>query len=192
MLSVFLGSLGFICYFIYDVNSVTKKLRVFRTSFAAGSVLVLLGTIDMVIEGWKDVNLSDPNNLIWLFGAVMMFGLLIYTLFFALPFDSTYIDQSEQRRTYTEGVYALCRHPGVLWYSGMYLSIWGIMTSWKVFFSVMIYIGWNIVYIILQDKIIFPRTFTDYEEYKKITPFLIPDIKSVKRCIQTMKKGGRA
>ena len=43
----------------------------------------------------------------------------------------------------------------------------------------------NIGYVILQDIIIFPKQFVDYDEYKKIVPFLVPTIKSIRSCIRT-------
>ena len=42
------------------------------------------------------------------------FAALIYTLFFALPFDETYAKQNNGRYVCDRGVYALCRHPGIL------------------------------------------------------------------------------
>lgn len=191
MLSILLGSLGFIFYFVYDINSVTKKYRIFQVGFTLGSVLVALGTFSMVLEGWNSRNPKIYIRCVCWFVVIVMFGLLIYTLFFALPFNDTYVEQTSERKTYTEGVYALCRHPGVLWYAGMYIALIGIMCSKIAFIQGMIYILWNVVYVILQDISIFPKTFIDYGEYKKMTPFLIPNRKSIQRCIKTLKRGGQ-
>ena len=46
-------------------------------------------------------------------GALFFLGLLIYTLFFALPFEETYCEDNKLRAAYTEGMYGVCRHPGV-------------------------------------------------------------------------------
>ncbi len=60
-------------------------------------------------------------------------ALLIYTLFFALPFEETYCEENKLRAAYTEGVYGLCRHPGVLWFAGAYLlhvgNVWRMETG---------------------------------------------------------------
>lgn len=192
MFSIVIGSIGFLCYFVYDINSVTKKKQILQSGFTVGSVLVFLGTIWMLIDGWENRNQNVFICLVWSVLAIVMFILLIYTLFFALPFCTTYVEKSNERKAYTEGVYALCRHPGVLWYAGMYISFFLIECSLGMFFSVIIYIGWNLAYIVFQDKVIFPRTFTNYEEYKKTTPFLIPNKQSVRRCVYTLKKGGQA
>lgn len=192
MFSIILGSIGFLCYFVYDINSVTKKNQILQRGFTVGSSLVFLGTIRMLIDGWANRNQNVLICLLWSVFGIVMFILLIYTLFFALPFNTTYVEKSNEREAYTEGVYALCRHPGVLWYAGMYISFLLIVYSLEMLWCVMIYIGWNLAYIIFQDMIIFPKTFTNYEEYKKMTPFLIPNRQSLRRCIRTLKKGGQA
>ena len=45
----------------------------------------------------------------------------------------------------------------------------------------------NILYIVLQDKWTFIHTFSDYEDYRRETPFLIPRISDVVKCFGTMK-----
>ena len=68
----------------------------------------------------KHIENIKGSSILLLGIATIFFVLLIYTLFFALPFDKTYQNESEKRMAYTEGVYALCRHPGVLWFIGFY------------------------------------------------------------------------
>ena len=69
-------------------------------------------------------------------GAMCFLALLIYTLFFALPFEETYCEENRLRAAYTEGVYGLCRHPGVLWFAGAYFCMWGRwMETWDLFFT---------------------------------------------------------
>lgn len=41
----------------------------------------------------------------------------------------------------------------------------------------------DILYVVIQDMIIFPKQFADYDDYKKTTPFLIPTPGSVKRAL---------
>ena len=54
-------------------------------------------------------------------------------------------------------------------------------------------IFWNTVYICLQDRVIFPQTFSDYGKYRETTPFLFPDRESLGRCLRFFKgKGGRS
>lgn len=195
MIPLIIGSVGFLCYFTYDINSITKQNRFLQKGFLIGTFLVAAASVGMLVTGWKNINWE--SGLVWmclLFG-IMMFGLLIYTLFFALPFESTYVEENKQRLAYTEGVYALCRHPGVLWYGGMYLCMAGMIRTQQSVMQAVVFILWNIAYVILQDRIIFPRTFTNYGDYKRTAPFLFPNKRSMKRCLETgkfRKKGGRA
>ena len=95
------------------------------------------------------------------------------------------------RQAYTEGVYSLCRHPGVLWFAGLYLCMWGMTGNAHggVYFLGMI--GWNFLYIIFQDLWTFPRTFSDYCAYREKTPFLIPNWKSIQACVAYYVKDRR-
>ena len=127
----------------------------------------------------------------WMAGGVFFLYLLIYTLFFALPFDETYVKESRYRKAYTEGVYALCRHPGVLWFAGMYLFaalLWKSLEG-LIFFVVMVIL--NIFYVIFQDYYSFPKTFSNYREYQRSTPFLIPNRKSIQQCRNSKRGAGR-
>ena len=121
-------------------------------------------------------------------GALFFLGLLIYTLFFALPFEETYCKENKLRAAYTEGVYGLCRHPGVLWFAGAFLCMWGMLGGWRpgIYFGLMIF--WNYLYIIFQDLWTFPRTFFNYREYQQNTPFLIPNGKSIRACMKSIRK----
>lgn len=184
-MSVFLlGTVGFILYFIYDINSVTFHHKVLHLFFALGSLLLVISTVWKVIASWTECGFGV--RIVCIAGAVVFGVLLIYTLFFAIPFEETYRQDDHERLAYTKGVYALCRHPGVLMFAGLYLCLWG-MTGNRlagVYFVCMIL--WNVAYIILQDLWSFPKTFSNYREYQKETPFLIPTPKSVGKCLKRL------
>ena len=123
-----------------------------------------------------------------LLSSLVFLALEIYTLFFALPFSDTYVQQSQGRLAYTEGVYALCRHPGVLWFAGGYLCLAGAMGSGRLWGFCLLMSGLDVAYVVLQDLWTFPRTFDNYPEYRSLAPFLIPNPASLRRCIQTLRK----
>lgn len=189
MFALWLGVLGFLCYFLYDVNSVGRIAGWMNRLFMIGTILI--GAATSVLF-WKrrSVLFQTPMDLLWMAGGVFFLYLLIYTLFFALPFDETYVKESRYRKAYTEGVYALCRHPGVLWFAGMYLFaalLWKSLEG-LIFFVVMVIL--NIFYVIFQDYYSFPKTFSNYREYQRSTPFLIPNRKSIQQC-RNSKRGAR-
>ena len=66
--------------------------------------------------------------------------------------------------------------------------MWGMVGGWKhgIYFLLMIF--WNYLYIIFQDLWTFPRTFFNYKEYQQSTPFLIPNRKSIRVCLRTIRK----
>lgn len=190
MFALWLGVLGFLCYFLYDVNSVGRIAGWMNRLFMIGTILIVVATSVLF---WKrrSVLFQTPMDLLWIAGGVFFLYLLIYTLFFALPFDETYVKESRYRKAYTEGVYALCRHPGVLWFAGMYLFaalLWKSLEG-LIFFVVMVIL--NIFYVIFQDYYSFPKTFSNYREYQRSTPFLIPNRKSIQQCRNSKRGAGR-
>lgn len=160
-----LGSTGFILYFIYDINSVRMKNAVLQKFFAAGSILVVVSLIAELYAAWGSCHRKIGTMTGFGLGGFLFLCLLIYTLFFALPFEETYCEENKLRAAYTEGMYGLCRHPGVLWFAGAYLCMWGMVGGWKqgIYFFLMIF--WNYLYIIFQDLWTFPRTFFEEKLY---------------------------
>lgn len=188
MWQIILGSVGFLLYFIYDINSIQKKNKFMQKFFAAGTILVVVSLLMELYLAWGQGHRSAGAMAGFGIGAVLFLVLLIYTLFFALPFEETYCEENKLRAAYTEGVYGLCRHPGVLWFVGAYLCMWGMFGGWRqgVYFLLMIF--WNYLYIIFQDLWTFPRTFFNYNEYQKTTPFLIPNRESIRVCLCNIRK----
>lgn len=183
---VFGGSVAFLLYVLYDINSVKWNHRVLHYGFLGGTLLLLCTTVGVVFQNQKHIENIKGSSILLLGIATIFFVLLIYTLFFALPFDKTYQNESEKRMAYTEGVYALCRHPGVLWFIGFYMFLaWGLNSKEALNYGIVVSV-WNVLYVILQDRYSFPLTFTNYRSYQKETPFLIPTRKSIRNCLSTI------
>lgn len=115
--------------------------------------------------------------------------LLVYSLFSRFPSSRPIWRRPPSARAYDRGVYALCRHPGVLWFILFYLCCWLVRGSDALFWAWVLFSLLNVGYIVLQDLYIFPRTFGNYGEYRKTTPFLIPNRASMRRCAATIKAG---
>jgi len=49
----------------------------------------------------------------------------------------------------------------------------------------MIFSLMNLCYALFQDKVTFPKTFSDYEDYRSRAPFLIPNKDSIRRARET-------
>lgn len=177
-----LGTAGFLLYFIYDANSIKWNNHILQKFFGVGSLCVVIATVWTLAHTSWSGGAGIAARICFGAGGFFFLALLIYTLFFALPFDKTYLEDNKKREAYTEGVYGLCRHPGVLWFAGLYVCLWGVSGSLDqgIFFVSMII--WNYLYIVFQDLWTFPQTFTNYDEYKKRTPFLIPSRKSIQEA----------
>ena len=89
------------------------------------------------------------------------------------------------------GMYALCRHPGVLWFAGFYgfMALAWRSRQWLLAFA--LFTLEDVLYVCYQDRCIFPRTIDRYGEYQKTTPFLIPTASSVKEALASFKQSER-
>lgn len=184
MLGVLVGILGFFLFFLYDWNSVKKNARLLHHSFWFGCCCLVGGTGWLI---WQRLDQGGTCSWFWLVLAAISLALEVYTLFFALPFTETYVRQNGKPVVYDGGVYALCRHPGVLWLALFYLFLWLAFGGIWLLAAAVVFTGLDVAYVVLQDRWTFPRTFTDYGEYQKSTPFLLPTGASIKRCVHTLR-----
>ena len=185
------GTIAFILFIIYDLEqagAVSHRFhKITKTFFTAGSVLLAAVTVSLFWKTCVSGMNWEGKMIFFLLLAVLFLGLLIYTLFFALPFEETYVVQ-DAHKTYDKKMYALCRHPGVLWFAGFYFCLWLAFGTKPLLVMAVWFSFLNFCYIVLQDCYTFPKVFSDYEEYQKRVPFLIPNGKSLKRCIDTFKE----
>ena len=186
MLSLFLGLTAFVLYLLYDINSFTRQLRILHACFFLGTALLGIATVMDLAAAWRSGGFSGSGDWLWLAGAGIWFAALIYCLFFALPFQQTYTEQSSGNHVYCGGVYALCRHPGILCFFGMYLFLGLAALPGGMLLRGMLYSLLNLLYAWFQDCITFPKTFCDYADYQKKVPFLIPTRASIRMAKETL------
>ena len=188
MYSLLLGMLGFLLFFLYDVNSFTWRSRLLHKSFALGVTLLAAATVLDLAAALRMGAFSGLKDLILLVAGALCLAALVYCLFFALPFAETYQDTDGPPAVCDRGVYALCRHPGVLCMLGMYL-FWGLgALPATMLRNGLIVSGFNTVYVCFQDRMTFPRTFPDYPDYQKNVPFLIPTGASIRAAWRTRRR----
>ena len=188
MYSLLLGMLGFLLFFLYDVNSFTLRSRLLHKSFALGVTLLAAATVLDLAAALRMGAFSGLKDLILLVAGALCLAALVYCLFFALPFAETYQDTDGPPAVCDRGVYALCRHPGVLCMLGMYL-FWGLgALPATMLRNGLIFSGLNTVYVCFQDRMTFPRTFPDYPDYQKNVPFLIPTGASIRAAWRTRRR----
>lgn len=187
MFFILIGLLAFLLFTVYDINDVIFKNNIISRFFFLGSFLLIFATAGIIVESFNAIRWD-----LWrvsIFGMLSLFFLilLIYTLFFALPFNETYITSKGSPRVYRNGFYALCRHPGVIWFAGFYFCLWFALQIPVLLWAAIVFSSCNFIYIVFQDHWTFIRAFEDYHDYQKSTPFIIPNFESIKRCLLTLK-----
>ena len=186
MISLFLGIAAFVLYLIYDINSYTCRSRFLHLFFAVGTVLLCAATGIDFWYTWRNGAFRGIGDILLLTGSALFFAALIYCLFFALPFEETYRGQEENRRGYSRGAYALCRHPGILCFFGMYLLLGLAALPTAMLVRCLVFSVLNLGYALFQDRVTFPKTFCDYTTYQKNVPFLIPTANSIRTALRTV------
>jgi len=122
----------------------------------------------------------------WIF-LILAFLLLGYSLFINLPFRKTYISSGVGDELITTGFYALTRHPGVLWMVLLLIGLVLVSKSYLMLIAAPIFLLVDIVAVVVQDRFYFGRMFPDYTEYRRRTPMLVPNIKSLRDFIFSLK-----
>jgi len=185
------GTIAFILFMVYDLEqagAVSHRFhKMTKFFFTIASVILAAATVSLLWKSNIFVTVWTGKTVFSLVLAVLFFALLIYTLFFALPFEETYVAQ-DAHKTYDKKMYALCRHPGVLWFAGFYICLWLAFGTKPLLVMAIWFSFLNFCYVVLQDHYTFPRIFSDYGDYQKRVPFLIPNGKSLKRCMDTFKE----
>ena len=173
--------LSFCLFIIYDTNQIKDKYLLPVYFFKVGLLLLTISTIGLAVKaGWPT---NNPPHLLALAGAVIFLMLLVYSLFFALPARETYATGKSPDQLCRTGMYALCRHPAALWLSGFYLCYWLYFGGRLLLCQFICCSVANFLYIFLQDKYFFPRLFKEYWQYQEDTPFLLPNLASIRRAV---------
>jgi protein-S-isoprenylcysteine O-methyltransferase Ste14 len=187
MTALTIGSLGFACLFVYDINSVKWNNKILHYSFAVGVFCVVSATALIVGRDQAALASLTASRFAGIILAALFLAALVYTLFFALPFRSTYLCDDEPKTVCDRGVYAFCRHPGFWCFSGLYASLYLIRPNGQVAAMALVFICLNFLYILMQDRWTFPSTLLAYESYRLSTPFIIPNRRSLRRGLRTIK-----
>lgn len=185
-----LGLGAFLLFFLYDINQLVLKKAILGYAFFGGVFLLTASTAGILLSGLNQIDTGLFRIWFFAFLSMIFLILVIYSLFFALPFKDTYIDKKAPPKVYDKGIYALCRHPGVIFFVGFYAFL-GLSLQIPLFWgAAALFSILNILYAIFQDRWTFMKLFSNYDEYRKTTPFLIPTVESIKKCSQTLKKEG--
>jgi len=187
MIYIVVGIFGFIVVHLFDIVSLKRiPSGVKPCVWTVGSGLLVYSLIMLCL---KSNTLPLPiwsTGLGWGLLTLSLF-LLICSLFINLPFRKTYIATGVSDKLITTGLYALVRHPGVIWFVLFMLSLILVSKSSLLLMATPIFILLDIVLVIVQDKFLFIRMFDGYTQYQRETPMLVPNWQSLNTFIKGLR-----
>ena len=192
MIMVFLviGCLAFGFLYIFDFNKIVWHKRILNLNFGLGIGILVFSTVGILYNGiltngYDRFYLPLTVRIAAGFVAAIALCLLIYSLIFALPFTETYVNSKEKNSVVDTGMYALCRHPGVIWFFFFYLFLWLASGVKLMLWAGLIWTFMDVLHVYIQDRWLFPKSLKGYELYRGTTPFLLPTVSSIKRSRAT-------
>jgi protein-S-isoprenylcysteine O-methyltransferase Ste14 len=182
------GCLAFICFGLFDINKIKFRCRNISILVLLGSLSLALSTVAIIISP-QSTRISTPWQWLELGFAFLALFLLIYTIFGAVPFKKTYIEIGKRNTVVKTGMYAFCRHPGVLWFFLFYVLTGLAFKNEILLIAAFVWTFLDIIYVYIQDRWIFPIILEDYHIYQKQVPFLIPNMTSIRSFYRLPGKG---
>ncbi|MGB9847314.1 MAG: methyltransferase family protein [Desulfotomaculales bacterium] len=179
---LFLGIIGLALLLIYDLASLKKVKK--RYVLAAGGYLTHALAIFLAL--FRDRNLLLPEWTAWPGAVLALAGLgwLCYCLFLFPPIKKTYTETKKMVLT-DEGPYSLARHPGFFGYAALITGLVFLSGSSYLLQAGFLWTLLDLLHIFIQDKLLFPRLFSEYIEYRQKTPMIFPNRESLRRFLQT-------
>ena len=163
-------------------------MRVKPFSWILGNGLLIYALTMVCLQSDKLLLPIWATWLGWVLLSISLF-LLIYSLFINLPFRSTYITTGVGDKLIKTGMYALVRHPGVYWFTLLLLSLVLVSKSSLLLIASPIWILLDILLVFIQDKFLFGKMFKRYNDYRRETPMLLPNRRSVNAFISSLRQG---
>ena len=189
MIYIAMGCLGFLLIHLFDIVSLKRLPGAKPFTWILGSGLLVYALAMVCLRSDKLLLPIWSTWLGWVLLTVSLL-LLIYSLFINLPFRNTYITTGVGDKLITTGLYALVRHPGVHWFIMFMLSLILVSRSSLLLIAAPIFILLDILLVIVQDKVFFGRMFDGYDNYRRETPILLPNRRSVNAFIKGFRPAG--
>jgi protein-S-isoprenylcysteine O-methyltransferase Ste14 len=189
MLYIALGSLGFLIIHVFDIVSLKRIRGAKPVTWLVGNGLLVYSVIMVCLSPDKLPLASWSAWLGWALLSVSFF-LLFYSLFIKLPFRRTYIATGVGDKLVTSGLYVLVRHPGVHWFTLVVLSLVLVSRSSLMLIASPIWILLDVLLVVIQDRFFFGRMFAGYDSYRRQTPMLVPNRRSISAFINSLRQAG--
>ena len=179
--------MGILGIHFFDIVSLKRTPRAKPYIWILGSGLIVYALMMACLQSDK---LLLPVWSTWLGWGLLFISLslLVYPLFINLPFRKTYITTGVGDKLMTTRLYALVRHPGVHWFILLMLSLVLVSRSSLLLIASPIWILLDILLVFIQDKFCLTKMFDGYESYRRKTPMLLPNRRSVNAFIYSLRQ----
>lgn len=190
MIYIGVGVLGFIAMNIFDLVSLKKvPFGIKPLLWTAGCGMLLYAILMLCFES-NTLPLDDW--MVWAGWGLLGVSLfmIMLALFINLPFRKTYVEAGVSSKLVKTGLYALVRHPGVYWVATFMFSFVLISRSSMMLIAAPVFVFLNTAFVVIEDKYFFVKMFEGYTEYQQETPMLVPNRRSIKAFLQSIKRRG--
>lgn len=171
---ILLGVSAFALMLLGDINDARLCKKTLKLCFPLGVILLAAATL----SGCDFGRISAA----WCAGAAIFLLLLLRSLFGSFSVKEAYVEQQSGRRVCDRGLYAMCRHPGVIFFAGLYACLHFALSI--PVSHMLLYIILNLLLAAFEDSVVFPEVLEGYAEYKTRVPFIIPTIQSLKNAFR--------
>lgn len=176
MLYLVIGVAGFAAVVLYDVAQLRGK-RAAAALLSSIGYLCIAASIVFLILSVRLPNTPFELLAAELAMALLSFLLLVYSVVIEIPLARRHRSGSSEREVVSAGFYGIVRHPGFLWFVLLWTSLVCIYHSGLVARVGSCLIALDLVLILLEDAVFFPRMFAGYEAYKRRVPFVFPRLR---------------
>jgi protein-S-isoprenylcysteine O-methyltransferase Ste14 len=165
------GAAGFGLTVLYDLQQLQNRLKVRRVTSLAGAVLVSAATAGLYLIAFP----PDPVWWVLLPGfSVIAFSALMMIRSTMQEIPHNEIAAGNDRKLIDTGSYGITRHPGFMWYFILTSTTAALYRHPGVAKLAASLLGMELIVVTLEDRLIFPRLFPDYPEYRRRVPMLFP------------------
>ena len=173
---------SFLLMALSDALKMRGRDKAGKGLFAAGFLLLAASMILSAVTG-KRFHVSPPLRVLLITLAALGAWGEYSSLFGALPVKETYIGTDPAQKLVDSGLYAMCRHPGAIFFPLMSVCAALGLGSVSLLINGLLASLLNLLYVVFQDQVVFPSTIPGYNSYRHRVPFLFPTSQSIARAL---------
>jgi protein-S-isoprenylcysteine O-methyltransferase Ste14 len=182
------GALAFVLLCAADLLFLRGVVAAKAVAFCAASASFLFGLVGCAAASPRLGLAGSVRAAGWALGALTL-SLVVFSLIVEIPTFYLYLTSGSERRLITSGFYAMTRHPGVVWFSLLLVSLVGATDARGLAIATPVWIAMDVVHVAWQERIYLVRVYGDeYRRYQAEVPMLIPRWASIRRGIDGLRR----